>query len=172
MKRKFNRNQKRITLWDIQLSSLTSFIQLILCGCKGDCSAIRYQCKNNLVCTAFCKCDGSLTARMIQLATMTLFYMVTILTIDRLIFKSFNILNLNLFFHNAPFFYPPPPQKKILFSGSETIVALWTIVKWTILIKDLLLRCCRDPGSPSDQWRVIDSWHTKSTEIKESSYYC
>ena len=24
MKRKFNRNQKRITLWDIQLSSLTS----------------------------------------------------------------------------------------------------------------------------------------------------
>ena len=127
MKRKFNRNQKRITLWDIQLSSLTSFIQLILCGCKGDCSAIRYQCKNNLVCTAFCKCDGSLTARMIQLATMTLFYMVTILTIDRLIFKSFNILNLNLFFHNAPFFYPPPPppppppKKKSCFQGVKLL---------------------------------------------------
>ena len=26
MKRKFNRNQKRITLWDIQVSSLTSLI--------------------------------------------------------------------------------------------------------------------------------------------------
>ena len=27
MKRKLNRNQKRITLWDIQLSSLTSLLQ-------------------------------------------------------------------------------------------------------------------------------------------------
>ena len=27
MKRKFNRNQKRITLWDIQLSSLTSLVK-------------------------------------------------------------------------------------------------------------------------------------------------
>ena len=30
MKRKFNRNQKRITLWDIQLSSLTSLISKIM----------------------------------------------------------------------------------------------------------------------------------------------
>ena len=30
MKRKFNRNQKRITLWDIQLSSLTSLVKHIL----------------------------------------------------------------------------------------------------------------------------------------------
>ena len=29
MKRKFNRNQKRITLWDIQLSSFTSLFKLI-----------------------------------------------------------------------------------------------------------------------------------------------
>ena len=29
MKKKFNRNQKRITLWDIQLSSITSLSELI-----------------------------------------------------------------------------------------------------------------------------------------------
>ena len=28
MKRKFNRNQKRITLWDIQLSFLTSLVKI------------------------------------------------------------------------------------------------------------------------------------------------
>ena len=31
MARKFNRNQKRITLWDIHLSSLTSLLCIVLC---------------------------------------------------------------------------------------------------------------------------------------------